>query len=257
MVSSKGFWWIPTLTADKDDRGVSSSFWPKSDETAARRTGQPTVHGEQKIQLPLPIVITNRRTNKLSSYSVVFTAVNTENCKPNIHPKIVYGSRILFSLVDVILIRRLTRRYHNDPAPPSFAAVKSNGRHWTRGDFFTMGFRMGAKKKKTMMLRLALLLLAVAVVRGHVADHRYNKGDHVELWVNKVSSSWRWLYPKVVRVSLSAAPLSELGEEACAWLANAAAEETRAPDSAFRCSASLCLRVRGVETESHNSHLSD
>jgi hypothetical protein len=32
-----------------------------------------------------------------------------------------------------------------------------------------------------------LLALTQFVVQGHVDDHRYNKEDHVELWVNKVT----------------------------------------------------------------------
>lgn len=31
-----------------------------------------------------------------------------------------------------------------------------------------------------------LLSASAARVSAHIADHRYNKGDHVELWVNKV-----------------------------------------------------------------------
>jgi hypothetical protein len=30
-------------------------------------------------------------------------------------------------------------------------------------------------------------LLVAHLVQGHVDDHRYNKDDHVELWVNKVT----------------------------------------------------------------------
>ena len=41
-------------------------------------------------------------------------------------------------------------------------------------------------EKMMRLMPVLLLLLAVVVVRGHVADHRYNKGDHVELWVHKV-----------------------------------------------------------------------
>ena len=33
---------------------------------------------------------------------------------------------------------------------------------------------------------LVLLLWSAASVSGHVADHRYKQGDHVDLWVNKV-----------------------------------------------------------------------
>ena len=74
-----------------------------------------------------------------------------------------------------------------------------------------MGFlRMGAKTTR-MMRSVLLLLLAVVGVRGHVADHRYNKGDHVELWVNKVSSYRRFALSKSCQGQPAALHLRTLG----------------------------------------------
>jgi len=38
-----------------------------------------------------------------------------------------------------------------------------------------------------MKMRILSLLLAASICSADIADHRYKQGEHVELWVNKVS----------------------------------------------------------------------
>jgi hypothetical protein len=70
---------------------------------------------------------------------------------------------------------------------------------WLPNPRMTMIMTAASSSSRRWLLLLAAVV--VVVVQGHIEDHRYNLGDHVELWVNKVRDNRRLpygLFPRVV-----------------------------------------------------------